>query len=109
MPGGGSKPGQRRGGRKPGTPNKVTVSVKAALVEAFDQLGGVTSLVDWAKGNPTEFYKLWAKLAPTEIKVEGESRTVTEVIVRTREEASVVLALLGPPPEPVRSALPEAG
>lgn len=29
MPRGGSKPGERRGGRKPGTPNKVTADVRA--------------------------------------------------------------------------------
>lgn len=29
MAGGGSKPGERRGGRKPGTPNKVTADVRA--------------------------------------------------------------------------------
>jgi hypothetical protein len=28
MPGGGSKPGERRGGRKKGTPNKATAEVK---------------------------------------------------------------------------------
>jgi hypothetical protein len=33
MPGGGSKPGQRRGGRKAGTPNKLTSATKATLSE----------------------------------------------------------------------------
>lgn len=29
MPGGGSKPGERRGGRQKGTPNKITAEIKA--------------------------------------------------------------------------------
>jgi hypothetical protein len=39
MPGGGSKPGERRGGRKKGQPNKVTLA-KEAIVAA----GGITPL-----------------------------------------------------------------
>ena len=35
MPGGGSKPGERRGGRKKGTPNKRTASVQ----EKLDKIG----------------------------------------------------------------------
>ena len=70
----GSAPGERRGGRQKGTPNKLTASVKAALVAAFDQLGGVDSLVKWGKKNPGAFYPLWAKMLPTEIKnADGES------------------------------------
>lgn len=36
-------------------------------MEAFERRGGVKALVDWAKSEPTEFYKLAAKLIPTEI------------------------------------------
>lgn len=32
----GSKPGERRGGRQPGTPNKVTSDVRAAISEMLD-------------------------------------------------------------------------
>lgn len=84
MPRGGSKPGERRGGRKVGTPNKTTAEVKSALVAAFGELGGVPSLVEWGKKFPTEFYKLWAKLLPTEIKnADGETfklKIVEEIV-----------------------------
>lgn len=43
--------------------------MKEALREAFEEQGGVPSLVAWAKGEPTEFYKLWARMLPTEIAV----------------------------------------
>jgi hypothetical protein len=54
-------------GRPPGIPNKTTASVKAALCEAFDKRGGVPALLKWANEEPTEFYKLWAKLLPQEV------------------------------------------
>lgn len=65
----------KTGGRVAGTPNKSTASVKAALEQAFEKMGGVDALTDWAGENPTEFYKLYAKLLPVhlqgEIKVQG--------------------------------------
>lgn len=58
--------GRKTGGRKPGSMNKTTATVKAALTEAFERLGGVPALQRWAKSEPTEFYKLWAKMLPVE-------------------------------------------
>ncbi|MDA8165425.1 MAG: hypothetical protein M0017_10400 [Desulfobacteraceae bacterium] len=57
-------------GRKKGTPNKATASVRAALEEAFEQLGGVETLAQWAEDNPGEFFKLWVKILPRDVNVE---------------------------------------
>lgn len=54
-------------GRVKGVPNKTTASVKAALQDAFERLGGVDSLVTWGRENQTEFYKLWSRMLPTEV------------------------------------------
>ena len=62
----GSKPGERRGGRKKGTPNRMTASARAAFEMAFAGAGGVKALREWAKANQTEFYKLYARLIPVE-------------------------------------------
>jgi len=59
----------KAGGRTKGTPNKTTASVKAALEEAFERMGGVDSLITWARSEPTEFYKLYAKLLPAEMNI----------------------------------------
>lgn len=69
MAGKGSKPGERRGGRKAGTPNKLTATVKEAFETTFRQLQGVpgAKLDDWAKSNTTEFYKISSKLIPSEV------------------------------------------
>lgn len=58
-------------GRPKGSVNKVTASIKAAITEAFDKLGGVPSLVEWGQEHPTEFYALWGRLAPKEVEVSG--------------------------------------
>ena len=59
--------GKKTGGRQKGVPNRVTTSVKQAITDAFDELGGVPSLVAWGKKNPNEFYGLWGRLAPREV------------------------------------------
>ena len=58
-----------RGSRK-NVPNKSTASVKAAFESAFVMLGGEDALVQWARDEPTEFYKLYAKLMP--VQIQGE-------------------------------------
>ena len=81
--------GIKTGGRQKGTPNKTTVQVKQALLEAFDELGGVPSLVTWGMDNPTAFYQLWSKLAPIEAKIEAEHSGdigLTVQIVRMGED-----------------------
>jgi hypothetical protein len=57
----------KTGGRQPGTPNKVTASMREAWREAFDRLGGVDSLVAWGQTEPTEFYRLVTKLIPQDV------------------------------------------
>jgi len=75
--------GKRTGGRKKGTPNKVTASTKDALVQAFTKLGGVPKLVAWGEENRTEFYRLWSKLVPTEVTGEnGAAIGMTIKVVR---------------------------
>lgn len=63
------KPRTPGAGRKKGTPNKLTKTVKEAFENAFNAMQeqpGV-KLEEWGKENPTEFYKLASKLIPSEI------------------------------------------
>lgn len=64
------------GGRVAGTPNKFTKTVKEAVQMAFDAMQDdkKANLLSWGKENPTEFYKIAAKLIPTDVKaqVDGE-------------------------------------
>lgn len=63
--------GRKTGGRKKGTPNKLTVAAREAMQLAFDGVGGVDGLIQWAKENSTEFYKIYARLIPLEVEHGG--------------------------------------
>lgn len=85
MAGKGSKPGERRGGRKAGTPNKLTRTVKEAFEGAFNdmQADPAVRLGTWGKANPTEFYKLAARLIPAEINAKVSTQeTALELLER---------------------------
>jgi hypothetical protein len=49
-----------------GVPNKMTRAAKESFQLAFDEIGGASALSEWARENRTEFYKLFARLIPTE-------------------------------------------
>lgn len=70
-------------GRPPGSLNKTTQSVKAALEQAFDELGGVQSLVGWARENETEFFKLYAKLLPVQVSADLNHKGSISIVVDT--------------------------
>jgi hypothetical protein len=70
----GSKPGERRGGRKAGTPNKTTTVVKDGILACYEGIGGDGAFQVWAKANPSEFYtKIYVKVLPLQIGADGNS------------------------------------
>lgn len=63
--------GTKTGGRKAGTPNKISLSVKESVLKTYAAIGGDAQMAVWAQENQTEFYKIFAKLLPTEVTGEG--------------------------------------
>jgi hypothetical protein len=63
-------------GRKAGSANKFTKTVKEAFEIAFNELQGDkdANLVSWAKNNTTDFYKLASKLIPTSVNADITSK-----------------------------------
>lgn len=63
------------GGREKGSQNKLTKTFKELLTDTIVKLQSDKhhNLEVWAKENPTEFYKIAAKLIPTEIKANVEA------------------------------------
>ena len=76
---GGQKPGTRRGGRQPGVPNKLTANVKAAIIEAFSQAGGVEYLLGLATTDPRTFCSLLGKTVPTTVTGDPDNPIVLNV------------------------------
>ena len=78
--------GLKTGGRQVGTPNKVTAIFKDAVRTVYEDIGGNTAFAAWAKENPTEFYRIAARLIPTEIASQGTSINVTVNRFQTQTE-----------------------
>jgi hypothetical protein len=56
--------------RVPRTPDLKRTQVVDAFLDAMQLIGGTPRLALWANENPTEFFKLYAKLAPRQLEQE---------------------------------------
>lgn len=54
-------------GRPKGSKNKITADVKAAILQAFDKVGGADYLARQAEENPQAFMTLVGKVMPTQV------------------------------------------
>lgn len=96
------KDGQKTGGRQKGTPNKVSAQVRENFLAVFTRLGGTAAMAEWAKANQSEFYKLYARLLPSEATVtvahaDFESLTDAELArIATGSSEALVVAEDGP-------------
>lgn len=68
----GSKPGERRGGRQKGTPNKTTGALKEMILRALDECGGVDYLIKQAGEEPKAFMALLGRVLPMQVTGEGD-------------------------------------
>jgi hypothetical protein len=70
------------GGRQRGSLNTLTKSVKERVLDTFNELqeDKDANLTSWAIDNTTEFYKIAAKLIPTEIKGNLEHKVINVIV-----------------------------
>lgn len=65
------------------TPAKLTRDAKAMIHLAFEDLGGLPRLVEWAN-NPqnlgTFYTQIWSKIIPKDIKAEVDQSITIEVV-----------------------------
>ena len=71
--------GKKTGGRRPGSPNKTTRVFREAVLGAFEDMGGQSALLKWGQENPTEFFKICARLIPTEVIGSGDSPVALKI------------------------------
>ena len=76
------EPRAENAGRKEGTANKLTKTVKERVLEVFNELQGdpQANLLSWAKEEPTEFYKIAAKLIPADINAKVDGKIITVIV-----------------------------
>lgn len=67
----GSRP--KTGGRKAGTPNKMTAELKEMILQALDGAGGVEYLQGVAVSHPPAFLSLVGKVLPMTISGDPEN------------------------------------
>ena len=72
-------------GRPKGVKNKLTASVKEAIMKAFEEVGGADYLANVAKDDPRTFCTLLGKIIPSDINLSG-SVTLAEIITASNEE-----------------------
>jgi hypothetical protein len=60
-----AKGSPKTGGRRPGSPNKVTKALKEMILGALDQAGGQDYLAVQAVANPAAFMALLGRVLPT--------------------------------------------
>jgi len=78
--------GQKTGGRQVGTPNKVTTIFKDAVRTVYEDIGGHTAFAEWAKEHPTDFYRIAARLIPTETASKEDTNLTIEIVKFSPEE-----------------------
>ena len=76
-------PGRTKtGGRQVGVPNRLTTAFREAVQHVYDDIGGHEAFSKWARENQTEFYRIAARLIPTEMRDNNEDNRVMVVIER---------------------------
>ena len=101
-----SVPGERRGGRQKGTPNKVDVDIKRMVLRALDGVGGEQYLMRQAEENPGSFLTLVGKVLPLQITGDPE-RPVAIKFTWAPAAATQAVAHETTPAPPVIDATPE--
>ena len=56
-----------KSGRPKGAVNKITRKFRDAIQIVYENVGGDEAFTAWARENQTEFYKICARLIPTEM------------------------------------------
>jgi len=58
-------------GRKPGSKNKDTETIRIAVMRSFDHIGGWEYLAEMARTQPTAYMTLLGKILPHELATSG--------------------------------------
>ncbi len=85
----GFEPGNTLGtGRPKGVPNKLTQTIREAVLDAFNELQNDphNNLIAWGKQNPSLFYQIASKLIPTEINHSLDNKVIKVITPKKPDE-----------------------
>jgi hypothetical protein len=86
--------GRKTGGRQKGTPNKITKTLREAVLGAFDDAGGQQYLVRMSQEQPAAFMTLLGKVLPMTLAGEPSAPILNRI------------ELVAVPPKPRPEELP---
>jgi len=69
-------------GRPKGTLNKATGTAKENIMAVFNGLGGTSQMKKWAEENQTQFYQIYAKLIPADVKLSGDEAAPIQIVIQ---------------------------
>jgi len=72
----------KTGGRLPGVSNKFTGAFREAVQVVYNDLGGHTAFLEWARENRTEYYRIASRLIPGEMQEGNRDNTITVIVNR---------------------------
>ena len=65
--------------RPKGSKNKTGAEVKAQILACYERMGGLHEFQKWAKDHRSEFYRMYAQLAPKEITADVTYRDESDL------------------------------
>ncbi len=65
--------GIKTGGRQKGSVNKTTAFFREAVSVVYRDIGGDKAFAQWARENPSEYYRIAARLIPLQVNVPEQS------------------------------------
>jgi hypothetical protein len=80
---------QKTGGRPVGKTNRFTGLFREAVEVVYNGLGGHAAFLQWAKDNPTEYYRIASRLIPGEMREES-GNSITVIVQRNGDRPGVV-------------------
>lgn len=72
----------RPNGRKKGSKNKQSASVRGSILAVYAKIGGDEAFAKWANSNPQEYYKIYARVLPVEHGAPGSAENPQNVVIR---------------------------
>lgn len=68
---------------------KSLTQAREQLTQAFEDMGGVPELVKWGRKNPTEFYRIWARLIPKDMPAPETALPLETLLAKLSERADM--------------------
>ena len=79
---------QPKGGSRKGVPNKINADVKAMILEALHNAGGIEYLTARAEDNPKAFMALLGRVLPMTVAVDPNAPLAGVVLVPMKAPAT---------------------